>query len=279
MTLTVGLLGGAARAARALGAGAVLRGARDAADALFVRLGRPPLRTRTDGVVLRGFLRHRSFLEDVSDARHEPFLRTLLLGEIRPETTFVDVGAHVGLYTLLAAPHARAVVAFEADPYTSRALLANTAGIANVRVVAKAASRRAGRVQFFQSPGTYGSSLFRRPSMGAEKVVEVDATTVDLEVAGAEDVVAKIDAEGAELEVLAGMTETLAAARRAVVLVEVNPVALREAGRSPAELFERLRALGLELTRLDEGAGVVEPLTAADTGEWKGNLLCRRVSS
>lgn len=261
-----------------LGAGDALRGVRDAADGLFVRLGRPPLRTRTDGVVLRGFLRHRSFLEDVSDERHEPFLRTLLLNEIGPETTFVDVGAHVGLYALLAAPHAREVVAFEADPYTARALRANTARIENVRVVAKAASSRAGRVQFFQSPGTYGSSLFRRPSMRAETAIEVEATTVDAEVAGAHDLVAKVDAEGAELDVLAGMTGTLARARRTVLLIEVNPVALGEAGRSPAELLAELRRLGLDLARVDERTGSVEPLATSDTGDWKGNVLCRRAS-
>ena len=249
---------------------------RDVADRAFLAVGRPPLTTRVDGVELHGFLRHRSFLGDLSAGTHEPFLRALLLGELRPETTFLDVGAHVGLYTLLAAPHAREAIAFEADPYTARALRANTVGIANVRVVAKAASSRDGQVQFFQSPGTYGSSLFRRPSMKAETAIQIEATTVDAEAAGAEDVVAKIDAEGAELEVLAGMTETLARARRAVLLVEVNPGALREAGRSSAELLARLRSLGLELARVDERAARVEPLAAADTGDWKGNLLCRR---
>ncbi|MHB8469176.1 MAG: FkbM family methyltransferase [Gaiellaceae bacterium] len=271
----VAALGAAARALRTVRAEAILHRARDLADAAFVRSGRPPLRVRTDGVELRGFLRHRSFLADLTAGTHEPYLRELLLGELRPESTFLDVGAHVGLYTLLAAQRAREVVAFEADPYTARALAANVAGLPNVRVVAKAATDRVGPTQFWPSPGTYGSSLFARPSMGGTRSVAIEGTTIDAEVAGVADLVAKIDAEGAELQVLAGMTATLAGARRAVLVVEVNPGALAEAGVAAAELVARLRELRLALWRVDEPAGTVESLGGNDTGEWKGNLLCR----
>ncbi len=265
------LLGAFARALRAAGGGRVLRLAQDAVDAT----GRPLLRAEVDGVTLRGFLRHRSFLGDLVGKGHERFVRSLLFDAVTTETTFVDVGAHVGLYTLLAARRAKDVVAFEADPYTARALRANAEGLANVRVVAKAASDRIGVAQFWPSPGTYGSSLFRRPSMKAERAIEVETTTIDAELAGAADVVAKIDAEGAEIEVLDGMTETLARARRAVVLVELNPVALREAGHDGAELVARLRELGLDVERVDEQAGAVVALADAISSGWKGNLLCR----
>src|SRR5207248_1081647 len=170
------------------------------------------------------------------------------------------------------------VVAFEADPYTGAALAANVARAApgNVRVVAKAASDHTGTAGFWLSPGTYGSSLYRRPSMATVERIEIEATTVDAEVEPADDLVLKVDAEGAELEVLAGARRTLAAARRTVVHIEVNPDALAEAGRSPAELVRALRELGLELWRIDQAERALVPLAGDDTGGWKGNLLGRR---
>ena len=59
-------------------------------------------------------------------------------------------------------------------------------------------------------------------------------------------------------------------------MIEVNPSALAEAGRSPAELITRLRELGLELWRIDEEAQEVVLLDTNDTGDWKGNLLAGR---
>jgi FkbM family methyltransferase len=271
-------LGVGAWALRRLRLERALVAARDGVDSLFVRAGRPPLRTHIGAVELRGFLRHRSFLADVTADEHEPFLREVLLGELRAETLFVDVGAHVGLYTLLAAGRVERVVAFEADPYTVRALAVNVArsGARNVRVVGKAATDHVGTVGFWQSSGTYSSSLVRRPDWMTERRVEVEATTIDAEIPeAATDVVVKIDAEGAELQVLAGLTRLVGSAARAVLLVESNPAALAEAGSAPDDLVAALRALGLVLHRIDERSRTVVPLGSEPIGDWKGNLLCR----
>jgi FkbM family methyltransferase len=275
------VLGAGARSLRALHAEPVLHAVRDGVDTLLVRARRPVLRGHASGVELRGFLRHRSFLADVTNGVHEPYVVEVLLSQLRPGTVFVDVGAHLGLYTLRAAgriePDGR-IVAFEADPYTATALAANVrrAGLGNVRVVSKAVSDHVGATAFWLSAGTYSSSLYRRPSMASIERVEIDATTIDAEIGPAEDVVMKIDVEGAELDALGGLTETVAQAKRVVLMVEVNPSALAEAGRTPAELIARLRELGLELWRIDEEAEDVVPLDTNDTGEWKGNLLAGR---
>ena len=245
---------------------------------MLVRAGRPPLRSHVGSVELRGFLRHRSFLADVTSDKHEPFLRQVLLAELRPETLFIDVGAHVGLYTLLAASRVAHVIAFEADPYTAAALTANVArsGARNVRVVAKAVSDQVGKTAFWQSSGTYSSSLIRRPPEVTERRLEVEATTIDAEVPDAmSDIVVKIDAEGAELQVLAGSTRLLSSAERAVLVVESNPPALAGAGKAPEDLVAALRALGLQLMLVDDVSRSVEPLGNRAIGGLKGNLLCR----
>jgi FkbM family methyltransferase len=275
------VLGTCARLLRALHAEGLLHWARDRFDGALVRAERPILRGSSGGVELRGFLRHRSFLADVTAGIHEPFVIDTLLAELRPGACFVDVGAHLGLYTLRAAPliaPGGRIVAFEADPYTAAALVANVrrAGLANVRVVAKAVSDHPGSTDFWLSSGTYSSSLYRRPGTASVDHAHVEATTIDAEVEPASDLVLKIDVEGAELDVLGGLTQTLEQAQRAVLLVEVNPGALAEAGRTPAELIASLRELGLAISKVDEDAHEVAPLEGDDTGEWKGNLLARR---
>lgn len=275
------VLGAGARSLRALHADPLLHAVRDGVDAVLVRTRRPVLRGHSGGVELRGFLRHRSFLADITGGVHEPYVVEVLLSQLRPGSVFVDVGAHLGLYTLRAAerigPEGR-IVAFEADPYTATALAANVkrAGLGNVRVVAKAVSDHVGSTAFWLSAGTYSSSLYRRPSMASIERVEIDATTIDAEVGTADDVVIKIDVEGAELDALGGLEKTVEQASRVVLMVEVNPSALAEAGRTPAELIARLRELRLELWRIDEGTQEVVRLETDDTGNWKGNLLAGR---
>ena len=256
-----------------------MRTVRDAADRLFLFLHRPPLHVSAHGIELRGYLRHRSFLADVP-SKHEPYLRELLLAELRPDTLFVDVGAHVGLYTLLAAPRVAKVVAFEADPYNRAALVANVrrAKLDNVRIVGKAASDCAGRSRSGRASGTYASSLTERRGFGAGRRIEIEATTVDAEVEPADDLVAKIDVEGAETAVLEGLRTTLAGSRRAVLLVELNRNAIADAGRTPEDLTAKIRELGLEAWLVDDVHRRLVPIDEVDL-DTKGNLYCRSVPS
>ncbi len=122
--------------------------------------GRPVLRGHSDGVELRGFLRHRF------PRRHHEWdpravrRRRVLMSQQCPGSIFVDVGAHLGLYTLRAAgrigPEGR-IVAFEADPYTATALCCErqASRLGNVRVVPKAVSDHVGSTAFWLSAGTY----------------------------------------------------------------------------------------------------------------------------
>ncbi|MGH7753550.1 MAG: FkbM family methyltransferase [Gemmatimonadales bacterium] len=273
-------LGRAAAIARRARLGGLVDRGRDALDALCFRLGVLPLRLEIDGIVLRGFLRHRSFLESIA-AGYEPFTRELFLEALRPGATIVDGGAHIGLYTVLAArgePRAR-VVAFEPDPFNLRALIANVArnGAANAVIVPRALSDRAGRRLLHRSTSGLGSSLAARTGVGPTWPVEVATTTLDHELANKlhHGLVVKLDVEGAEPAALQGMQGVLARAREVLVILEVNPGALRDAGASPEALVEMIRRVGLQPFVIDEVGHRLESLTPALLGR-KQNLLCRR---
>jgi FkbM family methyltransferase len=273
-------LGRVSRIARRLRLASGLVALRDVADRLLLALDRAPLSVTVEGLRLRGYLRHRSVLAHLARGDYELSVRRCFLASLNDADIVVDVGAHLGLYSLLAAsrgPAAR-VIAVEADPYNVAALRANLrrAG-ADAEIVAAAASDEVGRARFHQNLGTIGSSLVARPGTGPTRPIEVDTVTLDSilgDVAGM-SLLLKLDVEGAEPRALRGGEAALRTARAVTALVELNPRALAEAGSSGEELISSLRDLGLSVEILDEAldgpAAVAGPLA-------KGNLLCRRPS-
>lgn len=277
---TLGLLGRAARLARRAGLGRPLAVARDGLDAALLRLRLPPLRAEHGGVTVRGFLRHRSFLAHVERGGYEPYSRDTFLAMLTPRTYVVDAGAHVGLYTLLAArrlgPEAR-VLAFEPDPYNFAALRLNAGSLAGVTLVRAAVADAEGEATFQQNLGTIGGSLASRRDVGPVRPIRVRTTTLDAALDGLEPerLVVKLDVEGAEAAALRGLRATARRVRELSVFLEANPAALRDAGSSLAEVLEELARLGLKAHWVDEEARALRTLDAAGPPR-KGNVLATR---
>jgi FkbM family methyltransferase len=163
-----------------------------------------------------------------------------IASEVKPGDVFYDVGANVGIYTLLAARRvgeAGLVCAFEPHVPTAHSLLRNVAENAlqgRVKVLTCALHEREGHFDFNYYRWTPGSSMSQ-----LDGVVDADereftpvgselkyATTVDLLVerrtVPQPDHV-KIDVDGNELLVLRGMDAVLEAPRRPrSIQVEIN---------------------------------------------------------
>lgn len=275
------ILGAAARTARRVGLGRVLATARDGVDRLFLGIRRPPLRAVVHGVEIRGFLRHRSFLAEAAHG-YEDRLTELLVAAAPPGATVVDGGAHIGLHTIMASrlvgPTGR-VFAFEPDPYNYAALRANLArsGCTNVAASPKALGAAPRRATLHQSLGTISTSLSaREPKYGPFRQLQVEITSLDHELADAPDgpLVVKLDLEGSEPGALDGMT-SLAGRAQLVCIVEVNPEALACAGSTPADVIERLRALGLEPCWIEEGSRTLAAVGMGSPSR-KGNLYATK---
>jgi len=187
--------------------------------------GRPLVRFAGD-VSLRLDLREslqRDFYFGLCDQTELGLMRNHLGGD------FVDVGAHIGMYTVRAARELEGrgrVLAFEPNPAARAQLEENVAlnRCANVVVVAAAAGAAAGHA-VLHVPATADSSFSSlEPGRFADaEPLEVETTTVDEQVT--EHALApsflKVDVEGREVDVLRGATETLARFRP-TVLVEVS---------------------------------------------------------
>jgi len=279
----IAFLGKIASIARSIGLGRFLDYCRDRADHLWMRRGYLPLKVEVEGVIVGGFLRHRSFLDNLQRT-YEPFSRHLFKASLKPGTVVVDGGAHIGLYSLIASRtlgDKGRVLAFEPDPYNFHALLLNlwANGCRNVIAVPKALSSSAGKAWFYQSAGTISSSLIRRHEFDTHPVrlIEVETTTLDQEMRDlkAEAILVKLDLEGAEPLAVDGMAATVKRASSVTVIVEMNPSALAAAGFTPKALVHKLQRLELEVFFIDEGTRSLIPVE--DLSEWrKGNLLGRK---
>jgi FkbM family methyltransferase len=150
----------------------------------------------------------------------------------------VDVGAHVGMYAIRAARelHGRGrVLAFEPNPAARAQLEANIAlnGCENVVVLPAAAGAAAGRASLHVPASADPSFSSLEGDRFAEgEPVEVDVTTVDAAVRehGLRPSFVKVDVEGLEVDVVRGMSETVAEFRP-VLLVEVSAQSAPEVHR------------------------------------------------
>jgi len=154
-----------------------------------------------------------------------------VMASLAPAVTRVlDIGANTGVYTLLIAavnPQAR-ILAFEPVPQVCELLRQNidiNGFGSRCTAVEQAVSSRRGVTQLHvpESNVPTSASLNRQGFRGLQgQLIDVEVTSVD-DVAkefGAIDL-CKIDVEGFELEVLAGMTATLSVSPPAIV-VECN---------------------------------------------------------
>jgi len=131
---------------------------------------------------------------------------------------FLDVGAHVGAWTLNLAPYFRRVFAFEPHPTARETLMGNLEDnrINNVSVIPYALTSYVGKVKLTVYDPPARTTIFDvhpLTPIGRMRQIEVECNTIDFFVStrlDENDVVSfiKIDAEGAEAEILKGASAT-----------------------------------------------------------------------
>jgi FkbM family methyltransferase len=180
----------------------------------------------------------------------EPEVRSFLKRQ-RGEV-FIDIGANVGLYSLIASRRFRRVYAFEPNPKTRPVLEETIRKLdrRNVTVYPVALSNFKGETMLYLGPheGFSGSAdtilpVFQyapnaTPEGGLDhtfigkEAVKVQVSTYDSIIKEKVDLV-KVDVEGAEFLVLEGMKESMAAGRVRALIIELH-------SRKNRELLERI---------------------------------------
>lgn len=234
-----------------------------------------------------------SFSAELLSGRYEQETAKMFKETLGPGMNVLDVGAHVGYHSLLAArligPTGK-VYAFEASPDNFELLEKNIElnRYKNIMAIPKAVSDRTGTITFHLSPeGNDRNSIYessRTASSGGE--LEVSTVSLDdfLEQQGWPEIhLVKIDVEGAEPLVLRGMSKLLERSTELKMVVEFAPSCIREGGCAPQQFLEGLANRGLRIHVL-QGERPAAALNSSDfasflnqvEGEGMRNLVCYR---
>ena len=182
---------------------------------------------------------------------------------VAPGDVCLDIGAHIGYYTLLAARLAGPgghVYAFEPHPANYRSLCLNVElnGLENATVVERAVGPEARGVELYEGPGTNSGLATLSPELAAKtspgRTLRVDVGPVTAAVPESDLTrvrVIKIDVEWYELEVLRSLTPILELGQPLSVFLEWTPH--RGAPDAAVHLLDLCRSQGFSVYRLTSG--------------------------
>lgn len=177
---------------------------------------------------------------------HEAEEMGFILHFLRPSDLFIDVGANIGSYTIMAAGGSGArVVSVEPIPDTFAKLQRNVVlnGLAErVELHRVGLSRERSDLRFTPDQDTV-NHVMATGELGSAILVPV--VSMDELLAGRVPVIIKIDVEGHEQAVLEGARQTLSDQRVAAVVMEINGSSARY-GLGDDALFTTMRDYGFK---------------------------------
>jgi FkbM family methyltransferase len=159
---------------------------------------------------------------------HELADMAFLLHLLREGDLFVDIGANIGSYTVLAAKVVGAdVIAIEPHPRTADRLEGN---VAHNAIASKVSVHRAALSNATGTGAlTAGRDTMNQLTNAGENTIAVNLTTLDLVLEGLDPMMLKIDVEGHEPAVFAGATATLAKPSLCAIEIEtVDPAIIAQ---------------------------------------------------
>jgi FkbM family methyltransferase len=200
---------------------------------------------------------------------HEFEDMAFVLHFLRSGDLFVDIGANIGSYTILASAANANVVSFEPVPSTFEAMLDNVhlnRLEKGVDARNQAVGRNTGELEMIADQDTTNQALVAGGHY-AGKSIRVPVVTLDTALQGATPKLIKIDVEGFETEVLAGAKETLENPALRAVIMELNGSGARY-GFDEDSLHRHMQAVGFRPCRYDPVTRRVIDLGGArsDTG-------------
>jgi FkbM family methyltransferase len=176
---------------------------------------------------------------------------------VEPGMQILDVGANIGLYTVLLARltgEAGRVFAFEPEPNLFSLLCENCAANEelNVTPFQCAAGNANGRATFQRATFNSGDNRLGASKPGGHSI-EVEVVRLDEVLPMRTVQFIKLDVQGHELAALSGMQQVLASSPDVRVLFEFWPAGLRAANASPELLFKFFHERGFVIYEVEKG--------------------------
>ena len=215
----------------------------------------------------------------------EPVFTTYLKRTLKPGDVFIDIGANIGYYTILASrlvgPSGH-VFAIEASPSICARLRHHVAlnAATNVTIVNAAIYRERTELPLYRHEATNIGATTVMADVAQRRDTEIEAIVPAMPLAEAVPVadvqrarLIKIDVEGAEWPVLQGIADLLPQlSRETELVIEIDPEALRDQGTSTDEFLSLFAASGFSPYAFDERLEVYEYRIKAFLGEFSTEL-------
>ena len=201
-----------------------------------------------------------------------------LLEILNKDDNFIDIGANMGIYSLLASSKIEKgrIFSFEPSPKILPQLYENIA-LNNkkncIRVIEKAVSGKEGYINFDVSDSPdYNHIVYPKEaevSFAGDSVLRVGTITLDKFISGKNIKnikLIKIDVEGAELLVLKGLQKTLEEKKVAALIVEISKWTISRFGTTVEEIVYFLRKYGFDIYMFDKNFNLIELSSGKNQG-------------
>lgn len=258
---------------------------------LFFKLYNKLVRKISDPSVVADVQGHKMYLDPLDTLNLSvrgvwgPFETETFKKQIKKGDTVLDIGGHIGYYTLISAKlvgESGKVYVFEPDPTNFSILKKNVElnGYKNVVLVNKAVSDKTGKCKLYLDEKDLGGHSIN-DIKDKMKSIEIESVKLDDFLKNEKVDFIKMDIEGAEPKAIKGMGSILKRNNDVKIFMEFVPHFLRKSGTTPEEFLKTIRGLGFKIYNVKELEHNVETMTIEESvkmeKETRGtNLLCIR---
>ena len=192
----------------------------------------------------------------------------ILMNHVKKDQIVIDLGAHIGYYTLMMAklvgPNGK-VFAFEPEPRNLELLQKNISknGYENVIVVPKAVSNNEENCILYVGQESFGANkIFKPKKTNVQKFKEIKTQTIKLDNYFKENSFLekisflKMDIEGSEIKALEGMKKILESNQELKIFTEINKDALEDSGSDYKKMLRYLEGFNFRFYIHDEEDGL-----------------------
>ena len=170
---------------------------------------------------------------------------------VKKDMTVVDVGAHIGYYTILASKMVGdngIVWAFEPEPRNLINLEANVElnMCSNVQLVKKAVSDKNGNAKLYITKDASGECGLIEVKHRPKTTIDVETVTLDSIIGDISVDVIKIDVEGGEMGLLLGAGKLLIMNQGIKMFIELWKIGIEESGYSCIDCWNILEQYGFQ---------------------------------
>jgi FkbM family methyltransferase len=205
---------------------------------------------------------------------------TLIKALLKKDDIALDIGAHIGYYTLLMARKCKEVLAFEPNQINYSNLRENIKlnKLNNVITINAAVTEKEGFTQLCKHWENTGMHRIYCANWCRKDHEYVTTKNIDSIIEKADFI--KMDCEGSELGALKGMKKLLEN-NNVTLIMEFHPPSIREYGAEPRDIFNFMRDLGYSFalvgyqnTRYPLSYIEIEPKASDPIGGY--NLICKK---